>query len=157
MPSAPAFSASRAARTGSGSLPPRAFRTVATWSILTPRRSLSPCMPALSLCRRACRRTAAGETLAPALAVGDQRLVDQQVNQCPDRQPERHAADRQRLHDRPELVPGFVQQVVLKPRWRRPRLLIEDQTAELIGARPDEGIGQRISKYRPADRAGDHV
>ena len=39
MPSAPAASASRAARTGSGWTPPRAFRTVATWSMLTPRRT----------------------------------------------------------------------------------------------------------------------
>ncbi len=38
IPSAPASAASRAARTGSGRSPPRAFRMVATWSILTPRR-----------------------------------------------------------------------------------------------------------------------
>src|SRR5579883_1338860 len=38
MPSAPASAASWAARRGSGWRPPRAFRTVATWSILTPRR-----------------------------------------------------------------------------------------------------------------------
>src|SRR5690625_4293747 len=38
IPSAPAASAICAARTGSGTAPPRAFRTVATWSILTPRR-----------------------------------------------------------------------------------------------------------------------
>src|SRR6185312_16675871 len=39
MPSAPACAASRAARTGSGCRPPRALRMVATWSMLTPRRS----------------------------------------------------------------------------------------------------------------------
>jgi hypothetical protein len=39
MPSAPASMAKSAARTGSGRGPPRAFRKVATWSILTPRRS----------------------------------------------------------------------------------------------------------------------
>src|SRR5579883_2138385 len=38
MPSAPASAANRAARTGSGWRPPRALRTVATWSMLTPRR-----------------------------------------------------------------------------------------------------------------------
>src|SRR5580700_9725419 len=39
IPSAPACAASRAARTGSGCRPPRALRMVATWSMLTPRRS----------------------------------------------------------------------------------------------------------------------
>src|SRR5262249_26960129 len=39
MPSAPAAIAISAALTGSGCRPPRAFRTVATWSTLTPRRS----------------------------------------------------------------------------------------------------------------------
>src|SRR5271157_2183414 len=39
MPSAPDCAASRAARTGSGWRPPRAFRIVATWSMLTPSRS----------------------------------------------------------------------------------------------------------------------
>src|SRR6202167_4210312 len=39
MPSAPAWAAMRAARTGSGCRPPRALRMVATWSMLTPRRS----------------------------------------------------------------------------------------------------------------------
>src|SRR5438105_4345932 len=39
MPSAPASMASIAARTGSGCRPPRALRMVATWSMLTPRRS----------------------------------------------------------------------------------------------------------------------
>src|SRR5208283_6107153 len=39
MPSAPAASAICAARRGSGTAPPRALRSVATWSILTPRRS----------------------------------------------------------------------------------------------------------------------
>ena len=38
MPSAPAAIAIAAAFTGSGCRPPRALRTVATWSILTPRR-----------------------------------------------------------------------------------------------------------------------
>ena len=38
MPSAPASAARMAARTGSGWSPPRAFRMVATWSMLTPRR-----------------------------------------------------------------------------------------------------------------------
>src|SRR5690349_19035128 len=40
MPSAPAAIASFAARTGSGCRPPRAFRMVATWSMLTPSRSV---------------------------------------------------------------------------------------------------------------------
>ena len=39
MPSAPASIASNAARTGSGRAPPRALRSVATWSTFTPRRS----------------------------------------------------------------------------------------------------------------------
>ena len=106
----------------------------------------------LSLRRRARRRTPTGEALAAALAVGEKRLVDQQVDQRPNRNSDRHAADRQRLHDRPELVPGLVQEVMLKPRRRRMRLLIEDQTAELIGARPDEGVSQRISE-RPSRRS----
>src|SRR5580704_4559134 len=38
MPSAPAAMAISAAFTGSGWRPPRALRTVATWSMLTPRR-----------------------------------------------------------------------------------------------------------------------
>ena len=38
MPSAPASAARRAARNGSGCGAPRAWRTVATWSMLTPRR-----------------------------------------------------------------------------------------------------------------------
>src|SRR5579883_657488 len=39
MPSAPASIAILAAATGSGWMPPRAFRSVATWSMFTPRRS----------------------------------------------------------------------------------------------------------------------
>src|SRR5690349_16580124 len=38
MPSAPAWAAAIAARTGSGWRPPRALRIVATWSMFTPRR-----------------------------------------------------------------------------------------------------------------------
>src|SRR5580698_7326714 len=38
MPSAPASIANSAARTGSGRAPPRALRSVATWSTFTPRR-----------------------------------------------------------------------------------------------------------------------
>ena len=40
MPLAPLFWAKIAAVTGSGCDPPRAFRMVATWSILTPSRIL---------------------------------------------------------------------------------------------------------------------
>jgi hypothetical protein len=38
----PGLLASSAARTGSGKAPPRALRTVATWSMLTPRRVACP-------------------------------------------------------------------------------------------------------------------
>ena len=41
IPSAPDFCASNAAETGQGCEPPRALRSVATWSILTPNLSIS--------------------------------------------------------------------------------------------------------------------
>jgi hypothetical protein len=65
IPSAPAASAILAARTGSGKDPPRAFLSVATWSIFTPSLSLSvisvSVLPSLSPGRQstapACRRS----------------------------------------------------------------------------------------------------
>ena len=70
MPSAPAFSASSAARTGSGSPPPRAFRTVATWSMLTPRRECRAHgirFPLTQPARSPCGRRS-GEALAARLS-----------------------------------------------------------------------------------------
>src|SRR5438477_11087881 len=45
MPSAPPSRASTAAATGSGSMVRRAWRTVATWSMLTPSRIIAVALP----------------------------------------------------------------------------------------------------------------
>src|SRR5947209_6798483 len=71
MPSAPPRMAKTAAATGSGSCARRACRTVATWSMLTPSRTMV---------RRSCPRIA-GHHLAIALQLPTQNLESEKRQQ----------------------------------------------------------------------------
>ncbi len=63
IPSAPAATAAKAASTGSGCTPPRALRTVATWSMFTPRRIMQPSVPPI---RQPCARRRSSSPGPPA-------------------------------------------------------------------------------------------